>query len=1213
MKVVRSVCFLLVAGLCASVLAAAASQQRRLQPEPIGPGAAWEGPASEYGYRVQRLSASGRVLLENEVADKTPAEQPADTAPEGLPVKTEHGTARYFAFTAESVLADLVEGRDGAIYLLVHRPGDALALDRYDPARSTLLAASVQATAALPRPSAKQSGGPATADAPLARVEALIREGRHAQARDSAREAQLLYRRRGDRHGEAIGLLLLGLAEAGAGNLTAAGADLERSAEALASLGDGFGSWAALWAQGGVVRRQGRPEEAIALHRRSLALLRQIEAARAPFSLRTLDRVLALPQRLLQMHPCRPEVCKPLLLQATEVRSRIDHVKALLDAGRLEEAEAELSRAARLSRRLEGQFDTNVALLRGDLLRRQQRLDEAREIYLAALHRTRHTSDVPPGDEDLELEALGRLMDLARLNSRFDEALVWNDQALALARSHDEPGQRAMILLVRGMLLLSGERFAAAEAALDEALALARKAGDVHQQAWIQSKLGNLALRAGQPLKAASRLEAAVSLFQSVDDPVAESQAWLLLVDVYSRFESLAVASQSLEKARELARRSRAPLAEKVVQVFTALERLSAGQGDLAEVERAWTALVETPSMRDAKSAPDRQSWEGAVSDLLHLADSAAPPPGPLTGPAAKNPDLSAAHQMLRGMVHARRGEISAAKELWLAALGESPPQEEKFGLLMLLGLAEKHEGRAEQAIRYLARAVDAAEAADADVRVEELLATSLGRDSRYTVFHTLIDLLARQGRPTEAFDYAERARARALLQGLGNGPLDPGHGADAQLVHEAEAQRSRLRELEQQAAAAAPEERQRLSSELERERERYEFLRVRLKVSNPGYSALARVEPLAARDVQAELPPDTTLVSYFVSPEQVHAWVLDREALHHVRLFLRAEDLGPAVCWAEEVSREQARRGANSPAGDGRGARRLDPRCGSGSASPEDLYRRLIAPLAVRIRHPKLILVPHGNLHYLPFAALRHPETGRYLIEDFTLTYAPSASAPRFLRSKETPVTGRALVLGDPSLATPDRPRLPAAGREAAAVARLLGTEPVVGPRAAESLLHGLGGQVDLLHVAAHGIYEPASPLFSRIALAPGGGHDGNLEVHEILAGLDLSGVNLVVLSACRTAAGERSGGDDVVGLTRAFLYAGSPGVISTLWDIDDNASAVLMEDLYRRLLTGASAAEALRQAQIALLRDPSYGDPYFWAAFSLAGDPQGRWQASR
>lgn len=123
-----------------------------------------------------------------------------------------------------------------------------------------LLGTGAQLTAAPPQPPAEQGGGQAPADAPLAKVEELVLEGRHREAQASAREAQHLYRRRGDWHGEAIGLLLLGLAEAGAGNLTAAAADLERSAETLASLGDGFGSWAALLARGRLARRQSPPQ-----------------------------------------------------------------------------------------------------------------------------------------------------------------------------------------------------------------------------------------------------------------------------------------------------------------------------------------------------------------------------------------------------------------------------------------------------------------------------------------------------------------------------------------------------------------------------------------------------------------------------------------------------------------------------------------------------------------------------------------------------------------------------------------------------------------------------------------------------------------------------------------------------------------------------------------------------------------------------------------
>ncbi|MCU1246246.1 MAG: hypothetical protein JWN02_2156, partial [Acidobacteria bacterium] len=120
-----------------------------------------------------------------------------------------------------------------------------------------------------------------------------------------------------------------------------------------------------------------------------------------------------------------------------------------------------------------------------------------------------------------------------------------------------------------------------------------------------------------------------------------------------------------------------------------------------------------------------------------------------------------------------------------------------------------------------------------------------------------------------------------------------------------------------------------------------------------------------------------------------------------------------------------------------------------------------------------------------------------------------------------------------------------------------------------------------------------------------------GNLEVHEILSEVDLRGVNLVVLSACQTALGKVADGDEIVGLTRALLYAGAAGVISTLWNIRDDAAEALMNELYARLLDGDSAADALRKAQLRLLHG-DYPDPRLWAAFTLNGNPQGRWHAS-
>src|SRR5262249_20841329 len=153
------------------------------------------------------------------------------------------------------------------------------------------------------------------------------------------------------------------------------------------------------------------------------------------------------------------------------------------------------------------------------------------------------------------------------------------------------------------------------------------------------------------------------------------------------------------------------------------------------------------------------------------------------------------------------------------------------------------------------------------------------------------------------------------------------------------------------------------------------------------------------------------------------------------------------------------------------------------------------------------------------------------------------------------------------------------------------------------ESQVYTQAEQIGILHLAAHGVYDPYNTLYTRIELAADKTNDGNLEVHEIF-GLDLKQANLVVLSACDTSQGELTNGDELVGLARAFLYAGAPAVVTTLWPIDDAATGVLMESFYRNLRSGMTNAEALRAAQLEVLVQDKWNTPYYWAAFNLTGD---------
>jgi CHAT domain-containing protein len=264
--------------------------------------------------------------------------------------------------------------------------------------------------------------------------------------------------------------------------------------------------------------------------------------------------------------------------------------------------------------------------------------------------------------------------------------------------------------------------------------------------------------------------------------------------------------------------------------------------------------------------------------------------------------------------------------------------------------------------------------------------------------------------------------------------------------------------------------------------------------------------------------------------------------------------------------------------------------------ARAERLHEWLFAPLRPRIRGDRVLLVPHDVLHYLPFGALRSPG-GRWLVEDYTLATLPSASVLRYLAGKGETAGGHALAIGNPDVGP--GLELPYAEREARFVGqRFPRARVLLRAEATKARAKTLMVDAHLVHFATHAELNESDPLGSGLLLAPDGDASGRLEVREIF-GLDL-GARLVVLSACETGLGRLSRGDELVGLQRAFLYAGTPAVITTLWRVDDRASFALMREFYERF-GSHDAAAALRAAQRALLGE--FPHPFSWGAFALSG----------
>jgi CHAT domain-containing protein len=235
-----------------------------------------------------------------------------------------------------------------------------------------------------------------------------------------------------------------------------------------------------------------------------------------------------------------------------------------------------------------------------------------------------------------------------------------------------------------------------------------------------------------------------------------------------------------------------------------------------------------------------------------------------------------------------------------------------------------------------------------------------------------------------------------------------------------------------------------------------------------------------------------------------------------------------------------------------------------------------------------RLIVVPHGALHGLPFHAFHDGE--QYLVDRHVIAVAPSAAVMHACRQAARPIGDRAMVVGI------DDPGLPSVPREVEVISATWPSARVaVGPQATSRTLRRSVGSFDVLHLATHGVFRADNPSFSSIKLT-----DAWLTVRDLAE--VARGAQLVTLSACETGVSGITAGDEVIGLTRGLLSAGCSAVVASLWTVSDESTARLMERFYASLKGGAAPAVALREAMLEIRQQ--YDHPYFWAPFLVTGD---------
>jgi CHAT domain-containing protein/tetratricopeptide (TPR) repeat protein len=552
--------------------------------------------------------------------------------------------------------------------------------------------------------------------------------------------------------------------------------------------------------------------------------------------------------------------------------------------------------------------------------------------------------------------------------------------------------------------------------------------------------------------------------------------------------------------------------------------------------------------------------------------------------------------QLLLARIHLDRGEAAAAKETCRQALARLEAAETpvlSYQAWYVMGVIEEAMGAGKAAYRAYGKAHHHLENLRSHLKAEEMKIAFL--KDKLEVYEALVRMCLERADTAPnreaAFHYIEQAKSRSLadLIAFRAQGLPASRKTERALVEQVNTLRGELnwysrtiQLLEGRAANLMAPQLVKLRRAARDCEQRLVEALASLRVEDEEYANLQAAASIPLEAIRASLPPDAVLVQYYRVGDTFYACLLGRDklkivpagsvgSLRRVMQLLRFQ-LSKFRLGAEYVRTFHERL--------------LD----ATQAHLQDFYRQVFEPLEEDLNGAgHVIVAPHDFLHYLPFHAL--PDgSGQPVGERFSFSYAPSASVYYLCASKPAAEGGRNLILGVPD------PAAPQILHEVAAVSGVLREADVfLGSAATDAVLREKGPRSRFVHIATHGWFRQDNPMFSSISL--GNSHLSLFDLYQLNLPCEL-----VTLSGCGTGLNVVVGGDELLGLVRGLLYAGTQGVLVTLWDVNDQSTAEFMKQFYAELQgNGRSKAEAVRRAMREVRKQ--WAHPFYWAPFVLVG----------
>jgi len=548
--------------------------------------------------------------------------------------------------------------------------------------------------------------------------------------------------------------------------------------------------------------------------------------------------------------------------------------------------------------------------------------------------------------------------------------------------------------------------------------------------------------------------------------------------------------------------------------------------------------------------------------------------------------------------------EIRGNQILWEAYLG--------------FGKAYEEQKNYNKAIENYRASIETTENIRSGIVLEQLRAKFLGTDKRIEAYHRLINVFIRLYKDNkdksyafEAFDYLERAKARAFLDSLELSKIDIPRDADPELLSREKELMKNITEIYSKLLAAemTPEQRNNLHEELKAYEEESNALQREMRQKNPDYASLRYPQIISLEEAQKSLlDSKTAFFAYLIGEENSYAFAITKNDLKIFPI--------PSIESIQKLVAEYLKT--------------ITDKDNHNFQLGNELFNQLVFPgLSENIKN--IIFIPDDILHFLPFETLTTSKEGNdWLIKDYKIAYAPSISSLREIAERKNSHRHKPrmdlLAFGDPDFGTLESDenirdifqvffssrsfgffRLEFSGLEISRISSLFKTKKrTVFRREEASEEQFKNNDLDnykIIHFATHSIIDERRPLRSSIVLSldKDPAEDGFLQMREVY-NIKLN-ADLVTLSSCQTGLGELLRGEGIEGINRAFFYAGSSSILMSLWPVNDEASCQLMERFYTHLRSYNSIMDALRKAKLEMIESDVLSHPYYWAGFIASG----------